>query len=132
VDVKQGLSGECIRSGLLVSSEDMENDPRVDPEVGRALGIGSLMACPIVSDFRVIGLLEIFSPQPHSFTKADGTLLERLCEMVPKTYREKALPEIEPVNTQSETPIESEPLSSPPASAAPSMPRTCSTSRTWW
>jgi hypothetical protein len=121
VDVKQGLSGECVRSGLLVSCEDMEKDARVDPEVGRALGIGSLMASPIVSDFKVVGLLEIFSPQPHSFTNADGTVLERLCEMVPKIYRGKASSEIEPVNIQSETPIESEPLSRPPVSVADSM-----------
>ena len=46
VDVKEGLSGECVRTGLLVSCEDMEDDPRVDPEIGRALGIGSLMAAP--------------------------------------------------------------------------------------
>ena len=64
MDVKQGLSGECVRSGLLVSCEDTENDPRIDPEVCRALGIGSLMAAPIVSDFRVVGLLEVFSPHP--------------------------------------------------------------------
>ena len=40
VDAKQGLSGECVRSGLLVSCEDTENDPRVDPEIRRTLGIG--------------------------------------------------------------------------------------------
>ena len=88
VDVKQGLSGECVRSGLLVSCEDMENDPRVDPEIGRALGIGSLMAAPIVSDFRVVGLLEVFSPHPRAFTKAHGTVLDRLVEMIPKTHPE--------------------------------------------
>src|SRR5208283_6199926 len=38
VDVREGLSGECVRSGLLVSCEDMENDPRIDPEIGRTLG----------------------------------------------------------------------------------------------
>src|SRR6202165_676615 len=32
VDAKQGLSGECVRSGLLVSCEDPESDPRVYPE----------------------------------------------------------------------------------------------------
>ena len=57
VDVKQGLSAECVRCGLLVSCEDTENDPRIDREVSRALGIGSLMAAPIVSNFRVAGLL---------------------------------------------------------------------------
>jgi hypothetical protein len=91
VDAKQGLSGECVRSGRLVSCEDTENDPRVDPEICRTLGIGSLMAAPIVADFRVVGLLEIFSPHPRGFTKAHETVLDRLVEMIP--HREKAQPE---------------------------------------
>ena len=89
VDAKRGLSGECVRSGLVVACEDTENDPRVDPEVCRTLGIGSLMAAPIVSDFRVVGLLEIFSPNPRAFTKAHETVLDRLVEMIPKVQAEK-------------------------------------------
>jgi GAF domain/Sel1 repeat/PilZ domain len=85
VDMQHGLSGECVRSGLMVSCDDTENDPRVDPEVSRALSIGSLMASPIVSDFKVVGLLEIFSPLPHSFTRDHATILDRLVEMIPKT-----------------------------------------------
>src|ERR1700674_5933850 len=89
VDAKHGLSGECVRSGLLVSCEDTENDPRVDAEICRTLGIGSLMAAPIVSDFRVVGLLEIFSPHPHAFTKTHETVLDRFVEMIP--HREKTV-----------------------------------------
>ena len=85
VDVKQGLSGECVRRGLLVSCEDTENDARVDPEVCRALNIRSLMAAPIVADLHVIGLLEIFSPHPHRFTNVHAVVLERLIELIPKT-----------------------------------------------
>ncbi len=120
VDVKQGLSGECVRSGLLVSCEDTENDPRIDPEVCRALGIGSLMAAPIVSDFRVVGLLEVFSPHPRGFTKDHETVLDRLVEMIPKTHREKTQPE----KTQPETPVGPEAVSGvsrPPASELGSM-----------
>ena len=94
VNVKQGLSGECVRTDLLVSCQDTENDPRVDPEVCRTLGIRSIMAAPIVSSLRVVGLLEVFSPHPHGFTKVHETVLDRLVEMIPKTYRE---------NTQSES-----------------------------
>jgi hypothetical protein len=93
VDVKQGLSGECVRTGLLVSSEDTENDPRIDSEICRALGIGSLMAVPIMSDFRVVGLLEVFSPHPRSFTKSHETVLDRLVEMILKTHRDNPAPE---------------------------------------
>ena len=120
VDVREGLSGECVRSGLLVSCEDMENDPRIDPEIGRTLGIGSLMAAPVVSDFQVIGLLEVFSPRPHRFTKAHGTVLDQLVEMIPKPHRKKAQPEnAEPEMTQPETPVRPEAVSDvspPPAS----------------
>ncbi len=120
VDVREGLSGECVRSGLLVSCEDMENDPRIDPEIGRTLGIGSFMAAPVISDFRVVGLLEVFSPQPHRFTKAHGTVLDQLVEMIPKPHREKVQPEnAEPEKTQPETPARPEAVSDvspPPAS----------------
>jgi hypothetical protein len=94
VNVKEGLSGECVRSDLLVSCEDTENDPRVDPEVCRTLGIGSMMAAPIVSYLRVVGLLEVFSPHPRGFAKVHEAVLDRLVEIIPKAYRE---------NTQSES-----------------------------
>ena len=110
VDVKQGLSGECVRSGRFVSCEDTENDSRVDPEVRRTLGIGSLMAAPIVSDFRVVGLLEVFSPYPRTFTKAHETVLDRLIEMIPKTHGEKTQPD----RTQPETLIIPEAVSDAP------------------
>ena len=122
VDVREGLSGECVRSGLLVSCEDMENDPRIDPEIGRTLGIGSLMATPVVSDFRVVGLLEVFSPHPHRFTKVHGTILEQLAEMIPEPHREKAQHEnVEPEKTQLETPVKPEAVSdvSPPPASEP-------------
>ena len=119
VDVRQGLSGECVRSGLLVSCEDMEHDPRIDPAIGHTLGIGSLMAAPIVSDFRVVGLLEVFSSHPRGFTKAHGTVLDQLVEMIPKIHREKTQPEnAEPEKTQPETPVGPEAVSGvsqPPA-----------------
>jgi len=84
LDVKQGFSGECVRSGLTVSCLDTENDARVDPEMCRALGIGSMLAAPIATDFRVVGLLEVFSPQPRRFTKIHETVLDRLVEALPK------------------------------------------------
>jgi GAF domain/Sel1 repeat/PilZ domain len=94
VNVKEGLSGECVRKDLLVSCEDTENDPRVDPEVCRTLGIGSMMAAPIVSYLRVVGLLEVFAPNPRGFAKVHEAVLDRLVEIIPKAYRE---------NTQSQS-----------------------------
>ncbi len=95
VDTNEGLSGECVRTGLPVSCENTEVDPRVDPELCRALGIGSLMAVPIVADFRVVGLLEVFSPYPGTFSNQEGIILERLAELVPK-FEKKPERRVEP------------------------------------
>jgi putative methionine-R-sulfoxide reductase with GAF domain len=83
VDVRHGLSGECVRTAQTVSAEDTETDPRVDVEVCRALGIGSILAMPIVSDYRVAGLLEVFAPAPHAFSQGHAALLRHLVEAVP-------------------------------------------------
>ena len=116
VDVQHGLSGECVRTGLLVWCQDVENDRRIDPEIGHTLGIGSLIAAPIVSDFRVIGLLEVFSPHLRGFTKDHETVLGRLAEMTPKALSEKTEPEgTQPEKTQPETPVRPEALPRPPA-----------------
>jgi GAF domain/Sel1 repeat/PilZ domain len=88
VDRKQGLSGECIRSATIVGCEDTENDSRVDREICRALGIRSMLAAPIFSGLRVVGLLEVFSPRPQSFTKAHEMVLEKLAEAVPEEHAE--------------------------------------------
>ncbi len=84
VDARHGLTGECVRSGRLISCEDTETDPRVDREICRELGIGSILAAPILSDFRVVGLIEVFSPRLRAFTKIQETVLDRLVELVPK------------------------------------------------
>jgi len=114
VDVQQGLSGECVRTGLLVRCQDMQNDGRIDPEVGRRLGIGSLIAAPIVSDFGVVGLLEVFSPHLRSFTKDHEAVLDRLAEMIPQTFSETEQENTQPETTQPETPVGPEAGSQPP------------------
>ncbi len=89
VDVREGLSGECVRTGQRVLCEDTDIDPRVDAGLCRALGVRSLQAAPIVSDLRVIGLLEVFSPHTGRFTDVEGSTLERLAELVPWTNDQK-------------------------------------------
>ena len=114
VDVSHGLSGECVRTGRLVSCEDAENDPRLDPDVGRALNIASLMAVPIVSDFRVVGLLEIFSPIPHCFTQAHGRILEHLVETIPTALIVSSSPQVhQPVPTNPQAPHDLSPPAVP-------------------
>jgi hypothetical protein len=93
LDTQQGLSGECVRTGRLVSCEDTEHDQRVDADVCRSLGIGSLMAAPIVSGFRVVGVLEVLSPHPRNLKESYGVVLGRIVEMIPKLRSHNGQPE---------------------------------------
>jgi hypothetical protein len=83
IDVREGLSGECIRTARQVLCADSENDPRVDAELCRALGIRSLLATPVISDGRVVGLLEVLSPHAARFSAAESSTLAQLAELVP-------------------------------------------------
>jgi len=85
LQVGSGFSGECVRSGKVLRCDDAEIDPRVDQEGSRLLGIRSMIAAPIRQDEVVVGLLEVFSPCPHSFGPNDQKILERLAEMMPSS-----------------------------------------------
>jgi putative methionine-R-sulfoxide reductase with GAF domain len=76
--IGSGFSGECVRTGRLLSCEDSETDPVVDRESCRALGIRSMVAVPVRWEDAVIGLLEVFSPEPYAFSSNDSVVLERL------------------------------------------------------
>ena len=73
-----GFSGACVRTGRLLTCEDSETDPTVDRESCRALGIRCMIAAPLRWEDAVIGLLEVFSPEPYSFDSNDCVVLERL------------------------------------------------------
>jgi len=82
VDISQGVSGECVRTVRPILCHDTSADRRVDPELCSALGLGSFLAVPVVSDFRVVGLFEVFSPTPRAFSSDEITILQRLAELV--------------------------------------------------
>ncbi|MFZ1917410.1 MAG: GAF domain-containing protein [Terriglobales bacterium] len=89
VDVREGLSGECVRTGQRVLCEDTDKDARVDAELCRALGVRSVLATPVVSGLRVIGLLEVFSPHAGNFSNTEAATLERLAELISWTNEQK-------------------------------------------
>jgi putative methionine-R-sulfoxide reductase with GAF domain len=77
-----GFSGECVRTGQLLRCEDSETDPVVDRESCRALGIRSMIAVPVLWGDAVIGLLEVFSPEPYAFSTNDPVVLKRLAGII--------------------------------------------------
>lgn len=81
--VGSGFSGECVRSGHLLRCDDSETDPRVDRESCQLLGIRSMMAVPLRLSGAVIGLLEVFAPQPNAFSANDNIVLQSLAQTIP-------------------------------------------------
>jgi len=82
LQVGDGFSGECVRTGKLLRCDDTETDLRVNRESCRSLGIRSILAAPVRLGEKVIGILEVFSPRPNAFTENDVTILQRLSETV--------------------------------------------------
>ncbi len=82
LDLSAGLSGESVRARAPMKCDDAANDPRVDRESCRRLGIASFAVMPILRDGEVVGIFEIFAGKPHTFQERDLAALERLREMV--------------------------------------------------
>jgi TonB family protein len=76
-----GISGECLRTGKIQHCADTENDPLVDVEVCRSLGLRSIAVLPIQGRREINGILEVFSTQPAAFSKQHLALLQQLAEL---------------------------------------------------
>lgn len=76
-----GISGECLRTGKVHHCADTENDPLVDVEVCRNLGLRSIAVLPIQGWRGINGILEVFSTQPSAFTEQHIALLQQLAAL---------------------------------------------------
>jgi TonB family protein len=76
-----GISGACLRTGKIQHCTDTENDPLVDVEVCRGLGLRSIVVLPIQGWRGINGVLEVFSTQPAAFTEQHIALLQQLAAL---------------------------------------------------
>ena len=81
LSAETGISGECLRTGKVHHCADTENDPLVDVEVCRSLGLRSIAVLPIQGWRGINGILEIFSTKPAAFTEQHIALLEQLAAL---------------------------------------------------
>src|SRR5579863_761239 len=87
LEAGSGFSGQCVRSAATLQCDDSEYDSRVDRKSCRGLGIRSIVACPVKRKNEVIGILEVFSPEPAAFWENDITVLERLTGIIERAVR---------------------------------------------
>jgi hypothetical protein len=103
LQVGSGFSGECVRSGRSLRCDDSETDDRVDRAGCRSLGIRSLVAVPIRQGSKVIGLLEVFSPQPYAFNADDIGALQQLTASILATIQSEKI-QTEKIQTEKPQP----------------------------
>ena len=100
LQVGSGFSGECVKQGTLLRSDDTELDSRVDRESCRALGIRSILAAPVQVGEKSIGIVEALSGSPNAFSEADGRAMQSFADMVldsvNRSARAENLPELVP------------------------------------
>jgi diguanylate cyclase (GGDEF)-like protein len=85
------MSGESVRTGKLLISEDTETDPRVDLAVCRRVNARSIVVVPLVDGNRTQGVLKVVSDRPHAFTGDDVDLLEQLARFIAKALARAAV-----------------------------------------
>jgi hypothetical protein len=84
LQIKTGLTAECLRSGELLRCDNVMSDTRVDLESCKRLGIESIIIAPIRQASKVVGVLELFSAHAYSFQERDVETVKALGEEIGK------------------------------------------------
>jgi len=82
LQINTGLTAESVRTRQVLRCSNADNDPRVNRESCRALGIISLMVVPLLREEDVIGVFELLADRAHAFEERDVIALRRLSEMI--------------------------------------------------
>ena len=71
-----------VLDGLVVYVKDACSDPRIQyPEAMRAEGIASVLSVPVIASDKVIGVLRLYSAEPHDYSDEDIEFVSALAEM---------------------------------------------------
>ncbi len=82
LDTRYGLSAICIQTREPQRCDDSEIDPRVNASACRQLGIRSVLILPLLYGDYLIGIFEVFSPQPLAFGDRDIETLYGLAQRI--------------------------------------------------
>ena len=82
LQVRSGLTGESIARRQLLRCDNAEDDPRVNLETCREMGIASIVVLPLLRrSGEICGLFELFSDHAYAFEECDLSALERLANL---------------------------------------------------
>jgi GAF domain-containing protein len=76
IPVGQGITGRVAQSGQVIALEDATRDPRcLFPRECRESGIVAYLGAPAVAAGQIVGVVEVYLPQPHRWSEQDQALL---------------------------------------------------------
>jgi L-methionine (R)-S-oxide reductase len=81
--VDRGLTGDAIRTGATVVSNDVANDPRY---LTNQDSTGSELIVPVLDAGRVVGTLDVEDASVDAFSEDDQTLFERVAAALVELY----------------------------------------------
>jgi putative methionine-R-sulfoxide reductase with GAF domain len=84
LQIKTGLTAECLRSGELLRCDNVMSDSRVDMESCKRLGIESIIIAPIRQGQKIVGVLELFSAHAYCFQERDVESVKALGQEIGK------------------------------------------------
>jgi periplasmic protein TonB len=118
LNVDSGISGECLRTGVIMRCDDASRDFHVDADVCRQLGLLSIAIVPLRGQHGRVGVLEAFSTQSYAFTEDTMEILGRLAGLAEAAWARGAVNEV-PIEEQSSDQSEISGEIEPPLAVVP-------------
>ena len=94
LNVDSGISGECLRTGVIMRCDDASRDLHVDAEVCRQLGLQSIAVVPLRGQHGRVGVLEAFSTESYAFSEEKMEILGRLAGLAEAAWARGAVTEV--------------------------------------
>ncbi len=118
LQIKTGLTAECLRSGEVLRCDNAMSDSRVDLESCKRLGIEAIIITPIHEGKKLVGVLELFAAHAYSFQERDVEVVKGAAQEIGNLLAGKPVSEPEPTAPAAES-IAAEPVAAEPAVAEP-------------
>ena len=76
------LSGLCLARNMVLCCDDSEEDPRVNREACRRVGLRSMLVTPLLHEGKPFGVLKVLSPYPRAYREADIQAMTMMATLV--------------------------------------------------
>ncbi|HKO25727.1 MAG TPA: PAS domain S-box protein, partial [Chloroflexota bacterium] len=88
--IAQSLTGWSVQAGETARCDDTDMDPRVNVETRTRVGARSAIAVPLYDRRRVVGVLNVVSPQAYAFDDTDVQTLQLMAGFIAGALRHAA------------------------------------------